>query len=100
MAKKLQPLNEGDLVLTLSLLFPNHLRGGAPRQFDVTVNPETMTLSLEEDMVALTDELDPNENLEAATTAICDAIEEEGISMSGMERHIGKLLDGLIGATP
>ena len=99
-ATKKQPLQEGDLVITVGLLFPNHHRGGAPRQFDLVCDPETMTVSLEEDLVPLTEELDPNEDKTKAARAVCEALEKEGINMNGMEYHIGNLLMAVIEATP
>lgn len=99
-ATKKKPLQEGDLVITVGLLFPNHQRGGAPRQFDLVCNPKTMTVALEEDLHALTEELDPNEDKTTAARAVCEALEKEGINMNGMEYHIGNLLMAVIEATP
>lgn len=99
MSKK-KPLGKGDLVITVSLLFPNHQRGGAPRQFDLVCNPETMRVALEEDLVSLTEEFDPNEDKTAAARAVCEALEKEGINMNGMEYHVGNLLMAVIEATP
>ena len=99
-ATKKKPLQEGDLVITVGLLFPNHHRGSAPRQFDLVCDPDTMTVSLEEDLVSLTEQLDPNEDKTKAARVVCEALEKEGINMNGMEYHIGNLLMAVIEATP
>lgn len=100
-AQRKPKLEEGDLQITVNLLFPNHHRGGAPRQFDIVCNPETMTVQLEEDLVAVTEELDPNENPEAAAQVIIDAIKKEGVPIDDdMKPHFSRLLTAVIGATP
>jgi len=98
--RKLPPLKEGDLVITVSLEFPNHERGGVPRKFDLVCDPETMTVQLEEDLVELTEPFDPNEDPDSSALEVCKAIEDEGISMKGMRHHIAALLTAVIEATP
>lgn len=92
-------MKEGELTITVSLLIA---KGGTPRQFDIVCDPETMSVYLEEDMVSLTNGLDPNEDPDGAARTIIEAIENAGpdLSMDGMEKPLGRLLKAVVEATP
>ncbi len=93
-------MQEGDIVLSLSLTFPNHLRGKEPRRFEIVCDPETMTLSLEEDLVTKLSDLDPSENQTGAADEVIAFFEKEGIDMKDMKPQIHRLLVSIINATP
>jgi hypothetical protein len=102
MPRKLRPLTEGCLFISFTLDFVDLENEGDDVRFTIAVAPETMTVQLFKggSFSSLTEELDPNEDPQAAAKTICDAIESEGFSMDKMQPHIARLLMAIINATP